>query len=190
VAFIGYKSGVWFTGWYVRRLDAPIERVVPRLDVRVTTLTPDDVEQYLQFHSNLSREAYLNRMRQMQVCFAVRDPAGALASVTWTAVEKVWIDFVEREVALQEGEVYLYDSYTAPAFRGKRLQPYLCEYILSHSRDIGYRQAIVIVAPENRSNIASRKRSGFVRTGWIFSVRTRWLRRDFFQGIRSDPGDS
>jgi len=183
-AFLGYWSGIWYVGWYVRRLDTPIEPVKPGFEVRVTEMVPDNVGEYLQFQSNLSREEYLDRLRHSQICFAVRDSAGTLASITWTAVGRVRIEFVGREVALQEDEVYLYDSYTDPDFRGKRLQPFLCGRILTRFRNSGYRQAVVLIAPENRSNIASRMRSGFVRTGWLIRIKTSWLRRDFFRGVR------
>lgn len=186
-AFMGYRVSIWFVGWYVRPLDRPIEPVDARLDAIVSELATGDVDEYLRFHSNLSREQYLRRLNERQTCFAARDSAGTLASVTWAAVRHVWIDFVDRDVGLEDDEVYLYDSYTAPDFRGQRLQPFLGQRILTHFRDCDYRQAVVIIAPENRSNISSRKRSGFFRTGWLFRIQIGALRRDFFAGTRR-PG--
>ena len=184
LAFLAYKSGIWYVGWYIRRLDSPIGRAIPGLEAHLAELTADDVEEYLQFYPNISSEQYLERFREGQTCFVVRESTGTLASGTWTAVGRVWIDFVGREVALQEDEVYLYDSYTVPEFRGKRLQPFLCDQILARFQNSGYRQAVVIIAPENRSNISSRKRSGFVRMGLLFRIRIGSLRYDFFRGIR------
>lgn len=184
LAFLGYKSGIWYVGWYVRRLDRPLEPVISRLEAHVTELTAGGVAEYLHFYPNISSRQYLERFRQGQTCFAVRNSAGALASVTWTAVGHVWIDFVDREVALQDDEVYLYDSYTGPGFRGNRLQSFLFKHIFTRFQNSGYRQAVVIIAPENRSNIASRKRSGFVRTGLLFRIKIGSLRYDFFRGAR------
>lgn len=182
LAFLAYKSGIWYVGWYVRRLDSPIEPVSPRLEAHLTKLTAGDVDEYLQFHPDVSSEQYLGRLREGQACFAVRESAGVLVSSTWVAVGRIWIDFIGREIALKKDEVYLYDSYTAAEFRGQRLQPLLCEQILTHFQERGYRQAVVIIAPENRSNIFSRKRSGFVRTGLLFRIKIGALRYDFFRG--------
>lgn len=189
-AFAGYKMGLWYVGWFSRTLDEPIVPVPPRLDGSISLLTAEDAQDYVRFHSNISSEEYLERLGRGQYCFVVRDASGELASATWVATASVWIDFVDREVTLQEDEVYLYDSYTAPQFRGKRLQPYLCADILTEIRDKGYRRAAVIIAPENRSNIASRQRSGFRKTGNLFRIRIGSLRRDFFRPIRSSPTDS
>ncbi len=168
LAFLGYKGGIWVVGWYVRRLDSPIEPSTLELEASLTELTDDDIEDYLHLHPTLSSAEYLERLHQGQSCYALRESAGTLITVTWTAVGRVLVDFIGRELTLKDDQVYLYDSYTAAEFRGKHLQPFICEQILTRFRDRGYRQAILIIGPENRSNISSRKHSGFVRAGLLF----------------------
>lgn len=182
LARLGYRRN----GWFVRSLAEPVEEE-PRAPVEVVELTAADVEAYLSFRRGATAASFHERLGRGARCHAaLRD--GRIASVTWTSTGSGRIEFLDRAFSLAPDEVYLFDSFTRPEHRGQRLQAALCARVLAGFRAAGYRVAITMIAPENRPNIRSRMRSGFVRTGTMGRVGVgRWTRH-FFRGRRRPGG--
>lgn len=179
---LGYRAG----DWYARPLDEPIRPVAPRPGVELGTLSEADLPEYLAFRRGATEGQFLGRLRAGHVCFSARLD-GELASVTWVSTDTARMEAVDAELKLEPGEAYLYDSFSTPRARGQRLQPAICAGILERYRAAGFRQAVTLIGPENRPNIASRTRSGFRRTGTLASLRIGPLRRQWFRGRRTVP---
>ena len=168
-AFLGYKTGFWFVGWYVKPLSASAGSAVQDQVVEVVELSVADVDDFVTCNNNVTPQVFEKRIESGSRCYAVRLD-GRIATVSWIATGSVWIDFIARELTLGEGEIYIYDSYTHPDYRGRRLQGSMLKQVLAQYEAAGYRRIGVIIAPENRSNIKSRLRSGFERSHWIFAI--------------------
>ena len=59
------------------------------------------------------------------------------------------IDYLSRDLALQPNEVFVFDAYTLPTFRGRGLSPARALVLGQHFRSRGYHRLLTAVHPEN-----------------------------------------
>lgn len=168
-----------------RPLGENLTRVEPRQRLDFGTLAVSDVDEHFAFRPELARAIILDRLRSAQACFCARHEGRMVASC-WATKEPVWIEFLGCEYAVAPGEVYIFDAYTLPAYRGQGVAPALCMHQLSHFRQEGLRRAIRATLPENIPALRAHAKSGFrpyallrsLKIGpWRFRVERPWQRR-------------
>lgn len=128
---------------------------------RQTVLNPDwftpakmdDVERGLGIEGN---HAYGLYEGELLVCYG------------WISLER----FGLSEERLLPTDAYLWDAYTHPAFRGKRLHKYLSIMCLRSIAGYGKSRAVVIVANYNRASRQTYERSGYclINKFWRYSL--------------------
>jgi RimJ/RimL family protein N-acetyltransferase len=154
-----------------RRLDEPIDDVTPRCSVEFGPLGRSDIEEFLRFHPDRRREFIERRFSTGDLCFAARHE-GALASTTWACRSKHWVPDLHFMWHVAPGEVYLYDSYTAPQLRERGLFAALGTHVLRYFRSLDVERVLTTIAPENTASLRSRAKVGFRPCGDIrcFSI--------------------
>ena len=180
-AFFGYKCGIWLVGWYVKPIADDVESMELQLPIEVIELSLSDVDDYTACNRVMTPDVFQERITTGDRCYAVRHD-NKIVSATWVATDHAWIDFISRDMSLRKSEIYIYDSYTNPLCRGQHIQRKMLAEILTRYQATGYKQVCVIIAPENRANIRSRKRSGFKRTAWIVAIKIGRFHWDSFKG--------
>jgi len=179
-AFIGYKCGIWLVGWYVKPIAGYVKSMDTQLPIEVIELTLSDVGDYIKSNRIVTAEVFKQRITAGNRCYAIRCD-NQIASTSWVAIDRAWVEFISRDLVLSKGEIYIFDSYTHPLYRGKRLQGAISAEILNCHQAAGYEYACAMIAPENRSNIRARKRLGFRRTAWIVALKIGRLQWDSFK---------
>jgi ribosomal protein S18 acetylase RimI-like enzyme len=170
-------------------LDRPLAEAVPQIELGqgldFGTLAISEVDAHLAFRPELSRAIVLDRLRSAQACFYARHE-GRIVSACWATKQSAWIEFLGCEFTLAPGEVYVFDAYTVPLYRGQGVAPALCLHQLSHFRQEGLRRAIRATLPENIPALRAHAKSGFrtyallrsLRIGpWQFCVERPWQHR-------------
>lgn len=184
VAAAGYRTGIWCAGWYVR----PIEHLGEPADVgfqlEFVKLAATDADEYATFQRLTSAETFRKRLTESQHCYAARLD-GRLATSMWFGTDSVWIDFLGRALTLEPDQIYVFDTHTAPEYRGRRLQTWIRAWVYKDAYERGYRRAVAVVAPENRSSIRSVLRAGYRRTGMLYYINAGALKKELFLGSRS-----
>ena len=180
-ASVGYKSGIWFVGWYAKPIVDNASKADAQSLIEVDELSLADVDDYVTSEHIITAEQFNKRMSVGDRCYVVRRDS-KIVSASWIATDFIWIDFIARDLPLAKDEIYLYDSFTHPSCRGQRIQGKLLAEILSRYQAAGYKQICVIIAPENKANIKSRLHSGFKRTAWIFAINIGKFHWNFFRG--------
>ena len=170
LAFMGYKCGIWVVGWYVKPIPEFVEPVEIKLPVKIDELAHEDIDDYLASYRVMTSEVLHKRLAAGGHCYVARYN-NQIISTSWVATDNIMIDFVARDIRLSKGDIYVYDSYTPPSFRGQHIQAKLMAEIFTRYRAAGYQQVGVIIAPENMANIRSRTRSGFKRIAWVFAIK-------------------
>ena len=184
VAAAGYRTGNWCAGWYVRPLKQLDEPADVGLPLEFDELGPDDAEQYTAFQQHTSPAAFRKRLADGQRCYATRLD-GRLISSLWFGTGSVWLDFLGRTLMLDPDQVYFFEAHTDPEYRGRRLLPWVRTWANIDVYKQGYRRAVAVVAPENRSSIVMVKRFGYHRTGMLFYINIGPLKKELFWGSRS-----
>src|SRR2546425_291701 len=98
-----------------RPLDEAIVPVTARAPVVIGLLTDADVDEYTTFRPDTDPAEIRRRLVAGHRCFVVRHE-GRIVHAGWAARREAWIDYLRCEFPLEPGDVYQFDSYTAPAF--------------------------------------------------------------------------
>jgi ribosomal protein S18 acetylase RimI-like enzyme len=84
-----------------------------------------------------------------------------IVAYCWTTSDPVEIGEVHRVISPRGDEIYLYDAFTFPEYRGQNLYPALLQRILEHSRQQGLRRALIFVLSDNVASIRGVQKAGF-----------------------------
>ncbi len=156
------------------RLDQRIPEVRPRVAVRIAPLNAEDCESYTRFRGEAARVTIRRRLERGHQCFAAWHE-GQIVHAGWAATREGWIDYLGCEFPLEAGDVYQFDSYTAPAFRGLGLAAGRVAWMARFFQDAGFRRLLAVVWPENMQAFRPLEKAGYRRCGWLRVVQLgRW----------------
>ena len=79
----------------------------------------------------------------------------------WATNAPVEIGEVRRVIRPRSGEIYLYDAFTFPQYRGQNLYPALLHCILAQSCQQGLPRALIFVLEDNVASIRGVQKAGF-----------------------------
>lgn len=176
----GLRS-LWFKVWgevayrrvalFVRNLeDAPLH-ITATQPLQPGILTADELTDYLALRPDASAAEVQRRWAAGQQCFAARHQ-GRLVHVCWAARGRAWIAYLGREIQLAPDEVYSYESFTAPDFRGHSAPAVRAAFMQAELIKAGVRRLVAVAVPDNRPAVRAIEKAGYVRAG---TLRTLWL---------------
>jgi ribosomal protein S18 acetylase RimI-like enzyme len=156
--------------------------------VEVVRLDAGHAPPYLAFRPGpKTAAAFAERLRAGHACFAVRRDDRIVAA-TWVAISPVWINHLRREFRPAPGEIYLFDSFTTARYRGQRLAAAIVAAVAALYSQCGYRWAVLVIAPYNRSSRRSYERSGFRRRAVVHTLARGPVRTADFGGASGGGG--
>ena len=160
---------------YEQRLDRPVATasapLPPGLEL-VIQESPGAGEAEPAWH----REAHA-RLAAGQACAVVR-AQGTVVAYCWATTFPAPVEEIGCHVVPGGDEVYLYDAYTAPAWRGRRLFPAMLAALMRLARSRGKRRALIFVLASNFASARAIEHAGFERFQVVSRVeawRARWL---------------
>jgi hypothetical protein len=188
-------GSVWFrllakTGIYRRLIlgERPLDERPPEvltvLPFRVAPLGVGQLDAYHALRPDQDAAEVRRRLEAGQWCAAVwldEEIVGAL----WLAGGRVRIEYLGRDLELGPDEVYVYDGYTSPAFRGARASPLRTAWSIRHASGLGFRRLLATFLPENQPALPLWNRVGYRRLGVIGYVKLGPWRLEF---LRIRPG--
>jgi GNAT superfamily N-acetyltransferase len=143
-----------------RFLDEPIAAVTPQIPVAFSTLAPAQIDEYLQCHGEFPRSDLEERFARGDEGFVARHE-GRIVCTSWTSGTVRYFSTLGCRYAPGPSEVYLYDSFTHPAFRGLAIAPALGVHVLERLRGAGITRATMAVSVQNFANRRARAKTGF-----------------------------
>lgn len=84
-----------------------------------------------------------------------------IISYCWATDAPVEIGEVRRVISPRRGEIYLYDAFTFPEYRGQSLYPAILNRILTYSRQQDIQRALIFVLDDNVASIRGVQKAGF-----------------------------
>lgn len=158
--------------------------VAPSTDLPVTVeeLPADRIHEYLVFHPETTPAEAHARLAEGQKCFVVRLERKIIHS-GWAAVGSVWIRHIAQRITLAPDEVYTYESYTAPAYRGLNLAGAKIVHIARLFHAAGYRRLKCIVVPENTSGLQPVLKMGYRPLAIIGQIQIGPWRHNFWREL-------
>ncbi|NNJ78591.1 MAG: hypothetical protein HKP19_04965 [Xanthomonadales bacterium] len=129
-------------------------------------LDESGIDEYLQLRPDQDHALIEARFAAGDLCFVGR-VNGALASASWTARERAWIDYLECEILLGGGLAYAYDSYVEPEFRGKGVLGPGIRLRAETLKASGHDRVIGLLWPQNPAAWHRSSRRGDERIGRV-----------------------
>jgi hypothetical protein len=157
-----------------RLLHEPIDEVTSALPVVIDRLKPTEIDEYVSFRLGTDPLLVRRRLSVGQRAFVGRHE-GRIVHAGWTTTTRARIDFLAREITLAPDEVYQYESFTAPSFRGQNLAAVRITEMLHYFRKAGYRRMIAVVVPENTTAFRPLEKTGYRPFGLLGYIQLgRW----------------
>jgi ribosomal protein S18 acetylase RimI-like enzyme len=119
-------------------------------------------------------------------CFAALYD-GQIAQVGTAATGRVYVPYLYRDLLLQPDDVYFYDSFTLPAYRGYGLAPARAAHMMHHYWQEGYRRVVCLVAVENQGGLRSVQKTGYQAVGLYSCLRFGPWQRDWQKTWSEEP---
>jgi len=157
--------------------DDPREEA-PATPVEPARLAPDEIDEYLTFRPDQSRETIQRRLDEGGICFVGRS-GGRMVAAIWTALGSVRLDYVPCRLWLGERTFFAYDLYVDPALRGQRVAEPVTRLRKHALADAGYAWKVALYEPENRAALQRGRRRGNRPLAWLTCWRIgpfRWQR--------------
>ncbi len=167
-----------------RPLNEPIPEARADIAVEVSLLRHGEIDEYAAFHPGLDEAEIRGRIERGGKCFVSRHE-GSIVNACWTAEGSVWIEYLGRSVQFAADEVYVYNNYTDPRFRGRNVSMVRAEAMLRHFRELGYRRMMAVVVPENKAAFRSPDKAGYRPIGVIGCIRIGPWRWELMGGRRA-----
>ena len=120
----------------------------------------------LELFDKSIREQRTQRRDTVLIAFHEAQPVGYLFATT----KNCWIGEIENWLIVKPREVYLYDAFTHPAFRGKRIYATLVNRAADFFKQHGYSYALIFASAHNTSSIRGIEYCGFAEYGSIHSI--------------------
>lgn len=163
----------------------PVRRQ-PASDLQFGFLQAGEVDEFLRFRDYADRATVLDRLRQGQHCFLVRDH-GAIIHCCWAATGAARIDYLDCPVRLADDVVYVYEAYTEQGNRGRSISSLRSFVLEDFFRRRGLRRLLGVVWPENPPIYRSMEKAGYRVIGRMGYVGMGRLRRYFLRHEGSEP---
>lgn len=170
---------------YERRLEAPVSpRVLPD-GVEVEILRSPAVPPA----TGPAHQQPERRLGEGEVLAVARRGTDVIA-YCWLTWEPVWVEEIRRVLLPEPDEVYAYDAFTAPEWRGYALFPALLGRLAALARAEGRKRVLVFALDRNEASRRAIERAGFQLFGTVTRIGVwglEWLRFRGFASRRARP---
>jgi len=140
-------------------------------------LRPDEAERYASFHQELTEEEVRRRLSAGDRCF-IGEMDGRIVHGFWLGTSNARINFLNLDLPLKSGELYLYQSFTPPEMRGRSFATATRASALEIVRREGFRRILCCIQLDRAIAYPPPLRTGFTPSALISSVRfgpRRWV---------------
>jgi len=144
------------TTFYRRMIlfEYPLNQQIPvlrsRLPVNIAILTERDLDAYNRYRPDQSMKEIRARLARGDRCFACWYD-DRIVDAGWVATGRVYIPYLRRRLILGSGDIYNYDAYTLPAYRGLGIFMARISYVGRYNQQEGYSRGLALVAVENKA---------------------------------------
>jgi GNAT superfamily N-acetyltransferase len=149
-------STLWL---YERQLDVPVTpgALPPGVELSVWDSPAAAADAPPGWHPEAEQ-----RLREGQACAVARHGRDIVA-YCWLTCAAAWAGEIDRFVVPGPADVYLYEAFTLPDWRGRALFPALLGRLVSFARARGRQRALIFVLAGNRPSRRAIERAGFAR---------------------------
>lgn len=170
----------------VRALGDESDRYPLPPELRLAVLGAPDLDAYGAFRPEQDLGALRQRIEDGDLCFALL-AGNRMVHATWASTDRGPLPYLDADASLDPGDVCLYDSYTAPDWRGRDLSRSRDEICRRHYRAADMRRTVALIARENAVGLRVTVPLGYRAIGEYGLLRLGPLRRRWCTTFGPDP---
>ncbi len=161
----------WSESILVRDPGAPLETVAPRIAVAIACISSDTLAQRhaVPVPDFVEATRFFDRLRSGHLFFVAHAGEQAVHG-SWLGFESWDLEDIGVKIQLSPEEAYIYDAYTAPAFRSHHLFQAVIGVCLKLARDRGVRRVYARVSNRNRPSLKAFETVEFQRPIELLSL--------------------
>lgn len=163
---------------FEKGLEESLRQQSAAIEVTISELKWSEADEYAAFLPGVTAAEVRSRLEQGHRCFIARHE-GIAANAVWAATGSARIRYLDCEIQLAPDEVYIYESYTAPAFRRRHIAGARAAAMLQYFRGSSFTRMLAAVMPENAGGIGAALKAGYRPIGVIGWAGIRPWRRYF-----------
>jgi hypothetical protein len=133
-------------------------------------LRHDQLDEYADFHPDISRDQAAALMARGERCFATW-VGGRIVSARWVAGGRVHLGDVGLDVELAPHTAYISHSFTSSEMRGMRIAAHSGTELAHRLADEGWTRLVGTVLPQNRPGLRSAVHAGYREAGRLATLR-------------------
>jgi hypothetical protein len=169
----------------VRPID-PIPDLQPRLPVILRVLSKEDIPAYRIFQPNQSVKEIDERFERGDCCFAAFHE-GRIVTAGWVTTNRIYVPYLRRDLILLPGDIYVYNYYTLPEYRGNNVGVVNGLFIRRYYKKEGYSRSVALIAAENRAGSGLVKSAGYRSVGLYACLRLGFWQWDWQRTWTDEP---
>jgi SAM-dependent methyltransferase len=147
-----------------RPLADPLPEVTPGVSLDMALLDEKSIDDYIAFRPDSDGSALRRRLRDGHRCFVARHD-GRIIHASWVATGLARIDYLNIEINLAAGDMYLYEMMTSPEFRGRKVTLPAMARMLKDLRGMGCQRLFLVIVPGNESAFRLAEKMGARKAG-------------------------
>jgi len=137
-----------------------------QVPVTISRLQLDEVDEYSAFRPSMDPVEIRSRLEHGHLCWIARSE-GTIVHTIWVATGSAWVRYLDCEIRLAPDEAYIYESYTAPAFRRLNINAARARVMARYLCDCSFVRLLALVMPENPAGKQATISSGYRAAGVI-----------------------
>jgi hypothetical protein len=141
-----------------------------KVSVDFGQLKPDELDAYRRLRPDCNMAEVAQRLAAGHRCFVCWHE-GEIVEACWSATSDIHVGYMRRYLRVPTGDVYSFDSYTDPRFRGQGVYMARNSYQARLNRAEGLKRSIALVAYENYAAWLILSRSGLKTLGTYHYLR-------------------
>jgi len=143
----------------------PIEQIA-ETNIETRVLQRNDIGEYINFRPDTTNLEVIDRLGSGHICFITLHEDKVIGAA-WVATQKAYIDYLDCYIELADNEVYFYDGFILPSYRGKNIMFQFTAQRIIYLREKGYSYGVSATLPENRSALSLYKKNRINYIGHI-----------------------
>jgi hypothetical protein len=169
-----YRRMILFERW----LEEPVAPAQCDVPVAISKLQMHEVTEYAALCPGADLSEIRSRLEQGHQCWVARCQ-GTIVHAIWVATESVWVRYLDCEIRLAPDEAYIYESFTARAFRRLNISAARSDVMMRHLRDRLFVRLLALVMPENPAGLHVTIGAGYRAVGVVGRVKVGAWQRHF-----------
>jgi GNAT superfamily N-acetyltransferase len=157
------RKRIFFTNClhlYAFPLSEHIPQIKPKLEVQIYQLRNIPESSRFNLLEIVNEQICQTRFRQGEMVW-VAVYRSQIAAYCWVAFYETEIGEIKKIIKIRKDEIYLYDAFTLPDYRGNNLYPFLLTNICYYGKENGYTRALIFALSNNIPSQLGIQKAGF-----------------------------